>query len=144
MADLHPGMRGADRRRIPSLHACHHAGANQERDAAHYRARVDEPRAIQNQRQEHGPHDAPAVQVTMKAVATVILWASGCAMVILFVTYIALGCAGAPSPAQQADVVSYQTEQLACVASYATRKEIDACRDMVKARHGRLDAGSHE
>lgn len=52
-----------------------------------------------------------------------------------------VACLPTPTPSQQADVATYEAEQTACIAAYSTRKEIDVCRDMVKARHGRLDAG---
>jgi len=58
-----------------------------------------------------------------------------CAMLLL-------SCASTPTPAQQADVAAYQADQLVCVVAYSTKESIDKCRDEVRARHGRKDAGN--
>lgn len=58
-----------------------------------------------------------------------------------FIVVLLVGCASTPTAAQQADVAAYQAEQLVCVDAYSTRSEIDACRDKVKANHGRMDGG---
>ncbi len=52
-------------------------------------------------------------------------------------------CAGGPTPAQQVGVGVDYDNQMACVAKYSTRAEIDACRDAVKA-HRYTDAGGDQ
>ncbi len=79
--------------------------------------------------------------MTVQALVRVSAWALGCAILILLVTYLFSGCASGPTPAQQLDVAEYQAEQLECIQTHDTRASIDACRNAVKARHGRLDAG---
>lgn len=82
--------------------------------------------------------------MNIKAFALVAAWAFICGLVVVFVAYVMPACTPMPSKTQEADVASYEAEQLACVASYATRAEIDICRELVKAHHGRLDAGHYE
>lgn len=48
---------------------------------------------------------------------------------------IAAACASSPAPADVA-MRTYEGEQAACVAAYATRAEIDACRATVRALWG--------
>lgn len=60
----------------------------------------------------------------------------------IFAVLLMHGCgASVPTPAQQAVVLRYEAEQLACVADAGTKEEADACRDKVKAAYGRNDAG---
>ncbi len=54
-------------------------------------------------------------------------------LVAFGISYLA-GCAGAPSTSQQAAVAADAVEQKQCVDAWATRAEIDACRDLVKSR----------
>lgn len=63
------------------------------------------------------------------------------------VSYLVLSCAGCGVIASAAPKVSeetYRAEQLLCVDRNETRALIDACRDDVRARYGRLDAGARK
>ena len=51
-------------------------------------------------------------------------------------------CAASHTPPQQVDVGTYETLQLACVATSATKEEAIACRNAIKAKWGRLDGGN--
>lgn len=53
-------------------------------------------------------------------------------------------CGGTITPSQQATVAAYEAEQLACVLDGSTRPDIDACRNAVKTRYGRSDAGGDQ
>jgi hypothetical protein len=51
---------------------------------------------------------------------------------------IIVACASAR---QDAAGLSYESQHLACIDQYETRAAIDACRNDVRRRWGRLDAG---
>jgi hypothetical protein len=69
-------------------------------------------------------------------------WIAAGIVSVLPVLVVVACAASAPTPAQQATVGDYAGEQLACVERYDTRAEVHACRDAVKAKFGRLDAGA--
>lgn len=69
-----------------------------------------------------------------KLLAKVLLLSLACAVLILAASYF-LGCENA-LPAQ------YAAEQSACLA-LVTKHDVDVCRDKVKAKYGRLDAGAN-
>ena len=65
------------------------------------------------------------------------------AMLLAAIITCETGCAN-PTPAAEvnaANAASYEAEQLACVADAASREQADKCRDDVKRRYNRLDAG---
>lgn len=61
------------------------------------------------------------------------------AAMVLFVAYVvvtrSLGCAS-PQVKEDASISAYAAQQLRCVDKYDTRREIDACRSLVRKQWG--------